>query len=208
MSFLEDIFARLDAAADLSLLTELRESGSVPATGRQLGELVAQARAFLSSRGLSKGDRCALLAANSIRWVAMDLAIMAEGLIVVPLYSRQAPAELVAMMKDCSPSLICCGDAALGDAILQEWPEAPAAIAVRRHIRGASNPGAASGGASAPHNDSDVVAIIYTSGTSGEAKGVMLTAGNVGHILKCTSAQLDILMNHGLGKIASISGRR
>ena len=53
-------------------------------------------------------------------------------------------------------------------------------------------------GAPAPHQDSDVVAIIYTSGTSGEAKGVMLTAGNVGHILKCTSAQLDILMNHRL----------
>jgi len=27
-----------------------------------------------------------LLAANSIRWVAMDLALMAEGLIVVPLF--------------------------------------------------------------------------------------------------------------------------
>ena len=50
---------------------------------------------------------------------------MAEGLIVVPLYSRQAPAELVAMMKDCTPSLVCCGDAALRDAIAQSWAEAP-----------------------------------------------------------------------------------
>ena len=87
--------------------------------------LIAQARAFLLSQGLKKGDRCALLAHNSIDWVAMDLAIMAEGLIVVPLYARQAPAELVAMMKDCSPALICCGDAALRDGILQDWPEAP-----------------------------------------------------------------------------------
>src|SRR6266481_4810762 len=98
MSFLESIFARLAAAADQRLLTDLRESGPVPATGRGLGELIAQARLFLASRGLRKGDRCALLAANSIHWVAMDLAIMAEGLIVVPLYSRQAPGELVAMM--------------------------------------------------------------------------------------------------------------
>ena len=50
---------------------------------------------------------------------------MAEGLIVVPLYARQAPAELVAMMKDCSPALICCGDAALRDGIVENWPEAP-----------------------------------------------------------------------------------
>jgi hypothetical protein len=46
------------------------------------------------------GDRCALLAHNSMQWVAMDLAAMAEGLTVVPLYARQSPAELVAMMKD------------------------------------------------------------------------------------------------------------
>ena len=200
MSFLDDIFARLETASDQVFLTELRELGPVRTTGRELSEKIAQARAFLASRGLRKGDRCALLAANGIPWVAMDLAIMAEGLIVVPLYSRQAPAELVAMMKDCTPSLLCCGDATLRDAILQEWPEAPAQ-ALFDEIFAPSNSGTASrAGAPAPHEHSDVVAIIYTSGTSGEAKGVMLTAGNVGHILKCTSAQLDILMNNRPGQ--------
>ena len=63
--------------------------------------MVQQARQFLAARGLKKGDRCALLAPNSIRWVALDLAMMAEGIIVVPLYARQAPAELVAMMQGC-----------------------------------------------------------------------------------------------------------
>ena len=48
---------------------------------------------------------------------------MAEGLIVVPLYARQAAAELVAMMKDCSPALICCGDAVLRDGIVENWPD-------------------------------------------------------------------------------------
>jgi long-chain acyl-CoA synthetase len=193
MSFLEDILASLEAAADQPLLTELRESGAVLATGRRLSELMAQAQAFLSSRGLRKGDRCALLAANSIQWVAMDLAIMAEGLIVVPLYSRQA---------DCSPSVICCGDAALRDAIVQEWPEClPQALFEEIFSdQGRERINTELSRTPPPHQDSDVVAILYTSGTSGEAKGVMLTAGNVGHILKCTSAQLDILMNHRLGQ--------
>src|ERR1700733_12271191 len=88
-------------------------------------DLVARARTFLASKGLKKGDRVALLAHNEIRWIAMDLAIIAEGLLVVPLYSRQEPAELVAMMKDCSPSLICCGDSELRDGIRQNWPDAP-----------------------------------------------------------------------------------
>jgi long-chain acyl-CoA synthetase len=45
-----------------------------------------------------------------------------------------------------------------------------------------------------------VVAIIYTSGTSGEAKGVMITAGNVAHILQCTSDRIEILMEQGAGR--------
>ena len=201
MSFLDQILARLESSADQTLLTELRESGSVPVTGRDLLNMICQARDCLRLRGLRRGDRCVLLAPNSIHWITMDLAIMAEGLIVVPLYSRQAPAELVSMMKDCSPSLICCGDAVLRDSIIQHWPEAPPQ-ALSEELFAAENKGESRAGAPAPHTlgDSDIVAIIYTSGTSGEAKGVMLTAGNVAHILQCTSGQLDILMKHRPGQ--------
>ena len=40
----------------------------------------------------------------------------------------------------------------------------------------------------------DIVTIIYTSGTSGEPKGVMLNAGNLNHMMGCTTARLDRLM--------------
>ena len=48
--------------------------------------------------------------------------------------------------------------------------------------------------------DADPVTIIYTSGTSGEAKGVVLTAANVGFMLGCTSARLDLLMGGRSGQ--------
>lgn len=190
MNFLENIFAQLDAADETPVLAELRDDESVPVTGRELSNLVGQARAFVASRGLKKGDRCALLAHNGIQWVTLDLALMAEGVIVVPLYARQAAAELVAMMKDCSPALICCGDAALREGILQEWPEAPPQYLFDEIF---SHAGASVNG-NPKLAESDPVTIIYTSGTSGEAKGVILTAGNVSHMLGCTSARLDLLM--------------
>ncbi len=197
MSFLEDIFAQLAAADKTSVLLELheqevRQEVSFRVTGPGLLKLVAQARLFLSAQGLKRGDRCALLGHNSIRWVAMDLAIMAEGLIVVPLYARQAASELVSMMNDCSPSLICCGDAVLRDGIAQNWEGAPPRVTFEDIFAGSKEDmvAASRAGVPAPHNYSDPVTIIYTSGTSGEAKGVGLNAGNVGHMLGCTSRWL------------------
>src|ERR1700690_2200382 len=109
MNFLENFLAEREAAGDEPILQKRGHArGTVRISGRELLQMVNRARAFLANQGLKKGDRCALLAHNSIRWIAMDLAIMAEGLVVVPLYARQAPAELAAMMRDCSPALICC----------------------------------------------------------------------------------------------------
>ncbi len=125
MSFLEDIFASLQKSGDSPVLQEIRDGRVTPISGRELLEEISKAREFLSTRGLKKGDRCALYANNGLRWVAMDLAIMAEGLIVVPLYARQARAELVAIVKDCSPALVCCGDATLRDGLVHEWAAAP-----------------------------------------------------------------------------------
>jgi long-chain acyl-CoA synthetase len=212
VSFLDDIFARLEAAGETAVLREFcagetQQAASLQ-SGRALLGAIAAARAFIGARGLKAGDRCALLAYNSIEWVAMDLAIMAEGLIVVPLYARQAPAELVAMMKDCSPALICCGDAGLRDEIVENWPEAPPQVlfeevfAGKNVAEGTQNPRPVAKNATRTGHpaDNDPVTIIYTSGTSGEAKGVVLTAGNVSHMLGCTSGRLDALMQNKGGQ--------
>src|ERR1700678_3306397 len=117
MSFVENIFEALEKAGRANVLAEIRDGAVTGVSGGELLEMVRKARTFIASKGLKKGERCGLLAVNSIRWVAMDLALMAEGLIVVPLYSRQAAAELVAMMQDCQPSLLLVGDKSLGDGI-------------------------------------------------------------------------------------------
>ena len=158
---------------------------------------IEQARQFVRRTGLQKGDRCALLANNSIRWVALDLALMAEGVIVVPLYARQAAGELVGMVRDAGPSLICAGDANLAEAVRAAWPGGAGPIPpIALFDEIFSNQGATSRSAPVPTqlSDQDVVTIIYTSGTSGEPKGVMLHSGNVTYMLGCTGARLDLLM--------------
>jgi long-chain acyl-CoA synthetase len=196
MPFVGDIFAQLKAAPNTAALEEIRDGQTAGVTGAEFLELIRKARTFLASKGLKKGDRCGLLAANGIRWLAMDLAAMAEGLIVVPLYFRQAPAELVAMIKDSTPKLVCCGDANLGSGIQQAWNDAPPHFLFDEIFAGVE-------GISLDRpqvRDEDPVTIIYTSGTSGDSKGVVLTAGNVGFMLGCTSARLDLLMDGRTGR--------
>jgi long-chain acyl-CoA synthetase len=190
MTFLENIFERLQRASGAIVVSEIHDGEVRPVTGGELLSMVQQARQFLRARGLKKGDRCALLASNSIRWIALDLALMAEGIVVVPLYSRQAPAELIHMLLDALPLRIFCMNAAVAAELKRLWPGAP-------HISLLESAFIDEAAAPAPpihHEDADLVTIIYTSGTSGEAKGVMLNAGNVTFMLGCTNARLDQLM--------------
>ncbi len=134
------------------------------------------------------GDRCALLGPNSVRWIAVDLALMIKGIIVVPLYSRQAPADLAAMVRDSGASAIFCDGAELGSALLDALQEAPPTTLFDEIFE--SKPAAS---ISMSHDPSRPLTIIYTSGTSGEAKGVVLTEANVTFMLSRTSAALDQL---------------
>jgi len=196
MNFLEDIFERLANAPERMVLEEMRPEGRVCVTAGELLKRVAAARAVLAAAGLRKGDRCALLAPNGIRWIALDLAAMADGIMVVPLYARQTPAELAAMIRDAQPAIICCGDAASQRDLLAALPGAAPRLMLLEEIFGAptARQTAAIRTEPVPLAGSDPVTIIYTSGTSGESKGVVLNVGNVTYMLSCTADRLELLM--------------
>ena len=201
MNFLENIFERLKSAGGSPVLQEIHPERVESVTGNELLARVTRAHESIAGAGLKKGDRCALLGPNSIRWVALDLALMAEGVIVVPLYPRQAANELVTMMKDCSPARLLCATPELRDSIAAAWPGAPPTSLFDDIFAPAESPAASSGSEDKASkicakfdNQGDPVTIIYTSGTSGEPKGVMLNVGNLDHMMSCTTARLDRLM--------------
>jgi long-chain acyl-CoA synthetase len=203
-NFLENIFAQLQRCSGRVVLREIRGEKFEEVSGNDLLRQIQRAREALRRHNLQPGDRCALLAPNSNRWIAIDLALMAEGVIVVPLYSRQAPAELVAVMQDCQPRLLVAGDAALGDAVGRAWSGnagAPPQCVLFDELLLQAATSNESTLTTAPNSrrDSDLVTIVYTSGTSGEPKGVCLNTANVSFMLQRTTERLDQLIRGASG---------
>jgi len=198
MSFLQRIFDNLAKQPERTKLIEARGTSLRGTDGAGILELTGRARAAIEAAGLKPSDRVALLAPNSTRWVAADLAILASGGVVVPLYDRQDPKELAVMLRSAEPRLLLAQDLDLARPVIEAWSEgqdlpddatleqrasavgctvidfealfAPAPSTQELHARGAE----------------DTVAIIYTSGTSGEPKGVMLTRANVDFMIPQT----------------------
>jgi long-chain acyl-CoA synthetase len=202
-NFLENLFAQLHRNCARTILREIHGDQFTNVTGGQLLAQIQQAREALRRHNLQPGDRCALLASNSIRWIAVDLALMAEGVIVVPLYSRQAAAELVAVMQDCQPRLLVAGDGALRDIVAPAWSGidgAPPQIVLFDELSQTATSGESTLPiAPNPRGDGDLVTIVYTSGTSGEPKGVCLNTANVSFMLQRTTERLDQLMRGASG---------
>ncbi len=195
-SFVSTILENLARAPHKASLTEIVPTGGPgsaleqrPVTNGELAELVARARSWLTHIGIRSGDRVALLGPNSAKWVALDLAIIAEGAIVVPLYSRQAASELAVMADDCTPAAVAVADAALLSALQAAW-YGDAARACKHALYDAVFSHEKSASAPVHLLPDATVTIIYTSGSTGVPKGVELSYANVDFMLPTTETAL------------------
>ncbi|MCZ7681127.1 MAG: AMP-binding protein [Sandaracinaceae bacterium] len=185
------IFANLAEHPSRAFVTEVRGDRLDKTYGGRLLALASQARATLRASGIGPGDRVALLASSSARWVAADLAVLAEGAAAVPLDPRQAPDELVALMKDAGVRLVLCEGDELAGAIGLTWEAAPSITFEQLFdARGVTDPPRA-------RSADDVVTILYTGGAP---EGVMITAGNVGFVLDLIDRRLGELMGRPGGQ--------
>jgi long-chain acyl-CoA synthetase len=192
MSFLERIFDNLQQQPERTKLIEVRGTSLQGTDGAGILELIGRARAAMEQAGLQPGDRVALLAPNSTRWVAADLAALAAGGIVVPLYDRQDPRELASMMRSAEPRLLLAATRELAGPVVEAWSEGKGALAVGCTVLDFEALFQPAPVTKPPHAfaEGDTVAIIYTSGTSGEPKGVMLSRANVDFMIPKTMARI------------------
>ncbi|TPE48194.1 AMP-binding protein [Amaricoccus solimangrovi] len=143
------------------------------ASGREwtygaLDRAIDKASAALAELGLAPGERLAVLARNSADLVIAQQAAMRMGAIFTPLNWRLAPAELAPILADCAPKLL------LGDGTVSvEAPEGCRAVSLADFV--AASEATAPVSRRPERKAGDPCVILYTSGTSGVSKGVILT---------------------------------
>lgn len=143
---------------------------------RELSRRMARLVAAVKARGLQRGDRIAILMANGHRYIETYLALPAAGFVIVPLNARLADAELDYICSDAGVRMLIT-DRPVGSLdglaehivrVPDEYEDFIAAMAGDDLLVGdpATVPG-------------DIAGLFYTGGTTGPAKGVMLTHQNL-----------------------------
>jgi long-chain acyl-CoA synthetase len=170
--------------ADRPLVHHYAEGAWKPVTWRGLEEMALRVAARLVEAGVAAGDRVLLMSENRVEWLACDLGIQAAGAVTVPVYPSSTPEVVKAIAANSSAVLaIASGERQAAcipvegqlarlvriDRDLPAWlsEEAPveATRTVAERLRALS--------------PEDLATIVYTSGTTGEPKGVVLAHRNL-----------------------------
>ncbi|HTQ80349.1 MAG TPA: long-chain fatty acid--CoA ligase [Thermoanaerobaculia bacterium] len=133
------------------------------------------ARAWTERLGIRKGDRVALLSQNSSRFIEAFFAAGKTGAILVPLNTRLTAREHAAILADCRPRLLLFGEGC--EAAAAEAAETAQVQGLK--TLGLEDPSRSPGLAAAEFENvscapEDPYCLLYTSGTTGRPKGVIL----------------------------------
>lgn len=184
--FVEKILSNLKSNPSSPWIHEVHGAELKTVTKADFEQLIGDAKQSINSLGVKHGDRVVLLGSNSAQWIACDLAIISLGAIVVPLYNRQDPKELAFMAQDCEPSLFIFSDEVLKDEILKHCNVNCKQIELDSLFKSHSNATPSCDST----DDQTLATMVYTSGTSGHPKGVLLNYGNINFMLERTTHQL------------------
>lgn len=174
-------------------------SGLKGITFDEVYEVVSSAAAGLQALGLSSGDKVAILSENCPEWALADFACLCTGILDVPIYDTLTISQVAYILENSEAQLVFVSDAGQAEKALEARRQ------IGRDIRvvmfNATDPpeddvlvwrdflehgrSAAAGGdrgfraKALEAGPEDVATILYTSGTTGDPKGVMLTHNNV-----------------------------
>ena len=160
-------------------------------TWEEAAREIARVRAGFAAEDLQPGDRVAIMLRNSKPWVYFDQGAYAQGLVVVPLYVDDRPDNVAYCLNDAGVKLLLVE----GDEQLKKLAEVREQIAGVKRIVCVQKPTASEDArvkaladwlpaqpSTQPPMKTDgnkMATIVYTSGTTGKPKGVMLSHQNM-----------------------------
>jgi long-chain acyl-CoA synthetase len=169
-----------------------------PISHSQVADRVRHAARGLSSLGVRRGDRVAILSENRPEWAIADYACLTAGLTDVPIYPTLPADQIAYILKDSGAVAIFISNKTQADKIREIRTQIPGLKTVIGfdEVPGLTNmsmgelekrggEGETSLAIATYREDAltvkpdDLATIIYTSGTTGEPKGVMLTHDNI-----------------------------
>jgi long-chain acyl-CoA synthetase len=154
---------------------------------RQMAESIGR---WLAERKLPLGSRVAIFADNHPRWVAAYLGVIASGGIAVPLDTAFDAAQVAKLLKDSGSSLLFCdgkhlkvakeagSESAIGIVLLDAQKAGEGSRATQANLDTILAAGSGEFVPAASAEDA-VASLLYTSGTTADPKGVMLTHSNL-----------------------------
>jgi fatty-acyl-CoA synthase len=158
-----------------------------------------------------EAQRIAFLGRNSIEQLVLCLACQRAGLVFVPLNWRLGAAELVQILADCEPSLLL-HDAEFAAVVADMGAALPKTIGVESENGWAEMVATAPEAEPVALDDHAPCIMLYTSGTTGSPKGVVITRRNafasainfslVGEVTGRSVALCDLPFFHTIGLVA------
>jgi len=161
---------------------------------QEVGEQVARWQQALSKTQLQSGDRVALLLRNGVDWVVAEQAAMGMGMVIVPLYCDDRPENIAFILNDSATQMLIANDAmwrrvksacgeveSLIDVIIVPVDSEVKDIEENEKVHIAANWLTDKTGELQSHDrqSDELATIVYTSGTTGRPKGVMLSHNNI-----------------------------
>lgn len=204
---INDIFFAIVERGQGRVMLIREESRWSPISTREFYRNVSGMGRALKRWGLNKGERLAILSENRPEWTITDFASLLLGLVVVPIYSTQTAQQTAHILRDSGAKVIVVSTAqqlekvlsiknetAVERVLVMDDLNTPHAEPLQRLMRqGPFYRDAELELRARAVSADDLASIVYTSGTTGSAKGVQLTHGNF------TSNVLNSLTDFDLG---------